>query len=261
MEIPDGWFIIRGCRCGSGRLAGDLCGVVGVVLKSVRLVAVNIDGVLLCDSFSPVIHRFVVSRGGVYSAELERAVFSQSQTEAAKVLVGLGLGESVEGVVEDFFREREVYLTESPVCVMDGVGALLGRLRALGVLVVCYGGLRREHFERYLGWCAELFDGPGYICTDGFRPGVREIAEDVFGLRCEQVLFIDDVAGVAEAARGLGASFIGCPSSFAFGFQRLLMERVGVRHVVGSLGEIDERLVAAVDAEAATGRLWWGGEV
>ncbi|GGQ66510.1 HAD family hydrolase [Streptomyces asoensis] len=224
----------------------------------VQVVAVNIDGVLLSDSFGPVIHQFVVGRGGVFSAGLERAVLSQSQVGAAGVLGSVvpglaGLG--AEEVRRLYFREREEFVRRCPVRVEEGVGELLVRLRAAGASVVCYGGLRREHFDRYLGRFASLFDGPGYVCTDGFRPGVREIAE-VFGVGCGRVLFIDDVARVGEAARDAGAAFIGRPSSFVHSFQRRLMAEAGVRHVVGSLGEIDERLLRVVDAEAAAGLVW-----
>ena len=81
----------------------------------------------------------------------------------------------------------------------------------------------------------------------------REIAEDVFGLRCDQALFIDDVARVAEAARALGAAFIGHPTTYEHSFQRRLMREAGVRHLVGSLDAIDESLLRTVDAEAAAG--------
>ncbi|MDX3646462.1 HAD family phosphatase, partial [Streptomyces sp. MB09-02B] len=216
-----------------------------------RLVAVNIDGVLLNDTFSPVFHRFVVGRGGRYTAELERTVLSQSQLGAAAAL-GVA-GATPQEVVEAYFAEREEYLREHPVRVLGGVGALLGRLRATGASLVCYGGLPRAHFERYLAAYAGYFDGPGYVCTDGFRPGVREIAEDVFGLACGRALFIDDVARVAEAAQVLGARFIGHPTAYAHSFQRQLMREAGVRHVVGSLEEIDERVLGAVDAEAGAG--------
>ncbi|WP_406150634.1 hypothetical protein [Streptomyces anulatus] len=36
---------------------------------SPALPALNIDGVLLNDTFGPVIHHFVVSRGGTYTVE------------------------------------------------------------------------------------------------------------------------------------------------------------------------------------------------
>lgn len=224
-----------------------------MAVRHLRLIAVNIDGVLLNDTFSPVIHQFVVRRGGVYTAELERAVLSQPQLRAAEAL---GLPGRPEDVVEEYFRERSAYLVDHPVRVTEGADALLARLRATGAHLVCYGGLGRGHFDRHLGPYAHYFDGPGYVCTDSFRPGVREITEDVFGVRPDQALFVDDVARVAEAARDLGAAFIGHPTSYEHSFQRDLMRAAGVRHVVGSLAEIDERLLRIVDAEAAAGRQW-----
>ncbi|MBL1087645.1 HAD family phosphatase [Streptomyces actinomycinicus] len=223
-----------------------------------RLIAVNIDGVLLNDTFSPVIHRMVVRNGGVYTAELERAVLSQPQLRAA---AALGVPGSPQEVVDAYFRERSAYLADHPVRVLDGAGALLRRLRGTSAQLVCYGGLGRSHFDEHLAPYVRYFDGPRYVCTDAFRPGVREIAEDVFGLRRDQVLFIDDVARVAETARELGAAFIGHPTSFRHSFQRQLMRQAGVRHMVGSLDDIDEALVRTVDTEAAEGRLWTAGTV
>ncbi|WAX82257.1 HAD family phosphatase [Streptomyces sp. KMM 9044] len=220
-----------------------------MALRHLRLIAVNIDGVLLNDTFSPVAHRFVVDLGGVYTAEVERAVLSQPQLEAAAALGVSGV--TPEEVVKAYFRRREEYLRDHPVRVLDGAGALLGRLRATGATLVCYGGLGRSHFDRHLAPYAEYFDSPRYVCTDGFRPGIREIAEDILGLRCDQALFIDDVARVAEAAQALGAAFIGHPTSYEHSFQRQLMREAGVRHMVGSLDAIGERLLRTVDAEAA----------
>jgi phosphoglycolate phosphatase-like HAD superfamily hydrolase len=224
-----------------------------MALRHLRLIAVNIDGVLLNDTFSPVIHRFVTRHGRAYTSELEREVFSQPQLRAA---AALGLPGTPEEVVEAYFRERAQYLEEHPVRVLDGAGALLERLRSTGAQMVCYGGLGRSHFDSHLAFLSEYFDEPRYVCTDAIRPGIREIAEDVFGLRCDQVLFIDDVARVAEVAQRLGAAFIGHPSDFEHSFQRQLMREAGVSHVVGSLDEIDERLLRTVDTEAAEGRLW-----
>ncbi|THA69994.1 HAD family phosphatase [Streptomyces sp. A0958] len=229
-----------------------------MALRHLRLIAVNIDGVLLNDTFSPVIHRFVVARGGVYTTETERAVLSQSQLEAAAVLARPG--EAPTDVVAAYFREREEYLRENPVRLLDGAVELLERLRAVGgVPLVCYGGLGREHFDRYLASCVQYFDEPRYVCTNAFRPGLREIAEDVAGLRCDQVLFIDDVARVAEAARGLGAAFVGHPTDYEHSFQRDLMRDAGARHVVDSLHAVDEELLRTIDSEAAEGCLWPAG--
>jgi phosphoglycolate phosphatase-like HAD superfamily hydrolase len=224
-----------------------------MTLQHLRLIAVNIDGVLLNDTFSPVIHRFVVNNGGRYTAELERAVLSQPRLRAAAAISSAA---PPEQVVEAYFLERERYLAQHPVRLLEGAQRLLHRLRGLDTPLICYGGLDRTHFERHLGSLAHHFDTPRYVCTDGFRPGVREIAEDLYHLRCDQVLFIDDVARVAETARTLGAAFIGHPSAYRHSFQEQLMREAGVRHLVRSLDDIDDGLLHRIDHEAATSRIW-----
>lgn len=226
-------------------------------LQQIQLAAVNIDGVLLNDTFSPVIHRFITRRGGSYDAATEREIFSQTQLTACKALgVAAGMTESPEEIRDLYFAEREEHLAKDPIRVLDGAAELLRRLRALGLSTICYGGLERTHFDRHLGELAPLFDAPEYVCTNDFRPGVQEIVRDVFGLEPAQVVFIDDVARVAEVAKGLGVPFVGHPSGFEHGHQGELMRGVGVRHVVGSLTEIDEDLLRTVDAEAAAGTVW-----
>ncbi|MET3987073.1 HAD family hydrolase [Streptomyces sp. PvR034] len=226
-------------------------------LGHLRLAAVNIDGVLLGDTFSPVIHQFVTSRGGTYDADVERAVFSQSRTVAARALgAAAGLDWTPERVLEVYFEERAAYLAEHPLTVLPGAEQLLHRLRALGLRTVCYGGLDKAHFDTHLGRYAHLFDEPGYVCTNDFRPGIQEIAVDTFGVAYDEAVFIDDVARVSEAARALRVPFIGHPSRFPHGFQASLMREVGVRHVVGSLDEIDEELLRTLDGEAAAGLSW-----
>ncbi|MGK4581937.1 HAD family phosphatase [Kitasatospora sp. HPMI-4] len=226
-------------------------------LSRLKAAAVNIDGVMLNDTFSPVIHRFITSRGGEYSAETERRIFSQRQADAAVVIAeAAGLDWSPERVLEAYFQERDEYLERDPNRVLDGAVQLVERLRGLGLRTVCYGGLDRSHFDRHLGAHAGLFDEPGYVCTNDFRPGVTEIVTEVFGLGHDEVLFIDDVARVAEHARPLGVPFIGHPSDFEHGHQRQLMREAGVRHIVDSLDAIDESLVRILDAAAEAGLLW-----
>lgn len=228
-------------------------------LGRLRLAALNIDGVLLNDTFSPVIHGFVVGRGGVYTADTERAVFSQPQHIAGRNMAAAVPQElSGEEALAAYFEEREVYLAEHPVTVLDGAIDLVRRLRALGLRTVCYGGLPAPHFDRFLGEWAELFDGPRYVCTNDFRPGIHEITTEVFGLEHGEALFVDDVAKVAETARDLDVPFIGHPSPFVHSFQRQLMRDAGVRHVVDSLEAIDEQLIRAIDAEAVRGTVWSG---
>ncbi|MFI8326323.1 HAD family hydrolase [Streptomyces sp. NPDC085529] len=226
-------------------------------LRHLRLAAVNIDGVLLNDSFSPVIHHFVVSRGGAYTAEVERQVFSQPQQVASAYMAGVvNVPMTSQEALEAYFVERDAYLREHPVRLLDGAVALVRRLRDLGLSTICYGGLGKEHFDRFLGEWSHLFDGPGYVCTNDFRPGIREITTEVFGLGHDQVVFIDDVARVAESAKALGVPFIGHPSTFEHSHQRQLMKEAGVRHLVDSLHAIDETLLRTVDAEAACGTVW-----
>ncbi|MFF8972857.1 HAD family phosphatase [Streptomyces sp. NPDC014995] len=228
-------------------------------LGTLRLAALNIDGVLLNDTFSPVIHHFVTSRGGTYSADLERRIFSQPQLVAGRVLAEAGgLSTSPAETIGIYLREREQYLRDHPVRILDGAVELLRRLRRLGLRTICYGGLDASHFERYLGDVADLFDAPGYVCTNDFRPGIHEITVELAGLDHHEVLFVDDVARVAETARDLGVAFIGHPSDFAHGHQRRLMREAGVRHLVGALDEIDEPLLRRIDAEAAAGTVWGG---
>ena len=223
-------------------------------LPHLRLAAVNIDGVLLNDTFSPVIRQMVVERGGRYTADVEYRLFSQSQLAAAAVFAEAAkVTLAPQEVLELYLEERERYLAHTPVRVLEGAAGLLARLRGLGLRVVCYGGLDKAHFDRHLGHLAGFFDPPGYVCTDRFRPGIREIAREIFRLPYDRVLFIDDVARVAEEAHRLGAAFIGRPGDFAHGHQHALMRRIGVRHVVRSLREIDAELLAAVDGEAAAG--------
>ncbi|MGF1430174.1 HAD family phosphatase [Kitasatospora sp. LaBMicrA B282] len=226
-------------------------------LNQLKAAAVNIDGVILNDTFSPVIHHFVTSRGGRYSAEVERRVFSQRRAEAAAAIAeAAGLDWPLEQVLEVYFQERAEYLERHPNRILDGALDLVGRLRALGLRTVCYGGLDRTHFDQHLGAHAELFDEPQYVCTNDFRPGVREIVTEVFGLDYAEVLFIDDVAAVAEHAKALGVPFVGHPSDFELGHQRQLMNEAGVQHVVASLDAVDEPLLRALDAAAASGDLW-----
>ncbi|MFG2463772.1 HAD family phosphatase [Streptomyces sp. NPDC048523] len=223
-------------------------------LPHLRLAAVNIDGVLLNDTFSPLIRQMVLERGGQYTADVEYKLFSQSQLVAARAFAEAAqVTLSPQELLETYLQERERYLAHTPVRVLEGAADLLALLRGLGLRTVCYGGLERAHFERHLGHLAHFFDGPGYVCTDRFRPGIREITREVFRLPYDRVLFIDDVARVAEEAHRLGVPFIGRPGDFEHGHQHTLMRRIGVRHVVRGLREIDGALLRRVDGEAAAG--------
>ncbi|MFE9251233.1 HAD family phosphatase [Streptomyces sp. NPDC007088] len=225
--------------------------------ERLRLALLNIDGVLLNDTFSPVIYDFVTKRGGRYTAQTERDIFSQPQ-HVAGIRMAQAVAEPLTGpeALEAYFAERERYLQQRPVAVSRGAVDLLHRLRGLGLKLVSYGGLPKTHFDTYLGAYEDLFDGPGYVCTNDFRPGIHEIATQTFGLKHDEVIVVDDVARVAEEARALNASFIGHPSAFEHSFQRDLMAEAGVRHLVSRLDEIDAGLLRRIDADAAAGKSW-----
>lgn len=230
-------------------------------LRKIRLVALDSDGVLLNDTYSPVIERFVTKHGGTYTAEVERAVWGSPQLAAGhNMALACKLPWSGKETIAAFFEEREEYLKTHQVEVVDGAEQLLATLRETGVRVVCYGGRNREYtFDKYLGHLREYFDAEvPYVDVNDFRPGMKEIARDVFGYAYDEVLFVDDINRVAEVAKALGAGFLGVPASLPHNFQRAEMELTGVRHAVDDIKRIDGELLAQVDRELADGTLWGG---
>ncbi len=75
----------------------------------------------------------------------------------------------------------------------------------------------------------------------------------IFASNKNEILFIDDVASVAENAKKLNTPFIGGPST---AFQELKMIEAGVEHLVYSIREIDKELLLKVDKKAASGKFW-----
>jgi pyruvate,water dikinase len=230
-------------------------------MKKIRLVALDSDGVLLNDTYSPVIERFVTRHGGSYSAEVERAVWGSPQLAAGQnMALACRLPWSAEETIAAFFRERDEYLTQHPVEVSSGAEQLLETLRRTGVRVTCYGGRNREYtFDRYLGHLAGYFDAQiPYVDVNDFRPGVKEIVRDIFGYEFDEVLFVDDINRVAEVAKALGSGFLGVPASLPHNAQREEMLRTGVRYLVDDIRDIDVPLLERIDEELAAGTLWRG---
>jgi len=171
---------------------------------------------------------------------------------------GLPLPWSAKETAAAFFAEREAYLKDHPIEVLPGVRELLAALRDLGVCVTCYGGRDRQYtFDTHLGQLSEYFDPEfPYIDVNDFRPGVKEIVRDIFGVRFDEAVFIDDINRMAEVARALGTGFIGVQAGVPHDFQRAEMLATGVRHLVDDIRQIDARLLARVDRELADGTLW-----
>jgi beta-phosphoglucomutase-like phosphatase (HAD superfamily) len=230
-------------------------------LAKIRLVALDSDGVLLNDTYSPVIERFVTRHGGEYTAAVERSVWGSPQLAAGQnMALACRLPWSAKETIAAFFAERDEYLKTHPVEVMPGAAELLATLREAGVRVTCYGGRNREYtFDRYLGHLSGFFDAEiPYVDVNDFRPGTKEIVRDVFGYRFDEAVFVDDINRVAEVTKALDTGFIGVPASMPHNFQRAEMARTGVRYMVDDIRQIDLALLEKVDKELAAGTLWQG---
>ncbi|WP_405792599.1 HAD family hydrolase [Streptomyces sp. NBC_01506] len=229
------------------------------MLQQIRLVALDTDGVLINDTYSPVIERFVTMHGGTYTAEVERSVWGSPQLAAGQnMALACRLPWTARETIDAFFRERDAYLQDHPVEVLDGAEQLLNTLREAGVRVVCYGGRNREYtFDRHLGHLARYFDAEiPYVDVNGFRPGTKEIVREIFDYRFDECVFVDDINRVAEVANALDTGFIGVPASMPHNFQRPEMEATGVRHMVDDIRQIDGELLATIDKELVAGTHW-----
>jgi beta-phosphoglucomutase-like phosphatase (HAD superfamily) len=228
-------------------------------LAKIRLVALDSDGVLLNDTYSPVIERFVTKHGGTYTAAVERGVWGSPQLAAGQNLaLACKLPWSARDTLTAFFQDREEYLKEHPIEVNANATALLTTLHEAGVRVVCYGGRTREYtFDRHLGHLRRYFDAAiPYVDVNDFRPGVKEIVQDTFGYEFDECVFVDDINRVAEVTRRLGAGFIGVPASLPHNFQRAEMVATGVRYMVDDIKQIDMELLRKIDQDLAAGTLW-----
>lgn len=227
-------------------------------LTQLRLIAVDTDGVLLTDTYSPVIKQFVTEHGGTYTAQVERTVWGSPQLAAGQnMALACMLPWTAKETIDAFFEVREAYLADHPVQLTDGVAELLATLHATGAQVVSYGGRDKSYtYDKYLNQFAEYFDGPQYINVNDFRPGMKEIVRDVFDFGFDEVLFIDDINRVAEVTKALGAGFLGVPASMPHNFQREEMQETGVSYLVDSIGKIDRGLLEEVDEAMREGRMW-----
>jgi len=95
-----------------------------------------------------------------------------------------------------------------------------------------------------------------YICTNDFRPGIKEITKDIYNIDYDQVLFIDDVNTVAEKAKELNVPFIGIPSCEEWSYQKSDMSQTGVNHIVKSIRDINLELLNTIDSEVANHKVW-----
>lgn len=224
--------------------------------QHLKLVCLNLDGVLLPDTFSPVMHRMLTAHGVAYTSELERLMLSQPREVAGSIMASAArLPWTWQQVVTEFFAERERYLADNPMTLSKGAGELIDLLSEAGATLICYGGMDRAAYDEFLGPWRDRFAQPEYISTNDFRPGIREII-NYYGVAADRALFIDDVNRFAEFAKDIGVAFVGVPTDHPHSFQREHMVETGVRHLAWSLPDIDETLLDQVDFEASTGMIW-----
>ncbi|MFR6452611.1 MAG: HAD family hydrolase, partial [Streptococcus sp.] len=205
-------------------------------MKNIKMIAVDIDGVLLEDTFSPILYRLAKKYHKTYSQELEVNTFSQNRQEAAIFLKSyFEKDSSLEMMIQEYFEERDRYLNGRNTTINSGVSQFLNMLKALEIPLVCYGGLEEGEIDP--SFTVFLSNFQEYICTNDFRPGLKEIISK-YNLDFTDVLFIDDVAKVALEAKKFDIPFIGVPSSHEWGFQKQLMQKAGVKYMVSSIEEI-----------------------
>ena len=228
-------------------------------MKTIKLIACDVDGVLVTDTFSPVLYNMVTKAGGQYTREYERNVFSRPRKEGSGYArKKYNLNASDTDLISAYFKEREEYLKTHDHGVIEGVKDFMELVNSLDIRLVCYGGLS-EH-ELFSGFKDYMHYFEQYICTNDFRPGIKEITRDIYGLEFNQVLFIDDVNTVAEVAKANNVPFIGIPANFAWGFQKQEMIDTGVRYILDSVRDIDRALLDRIDYEASIGTVWSNGE-
>lgn len=222
-------------------------------MKKIKLIAVDIDGVLVEDTFSPIMFNLSSKFGIRYDREFERNIFSRPQKEASEYAAKI-TGNDCDTMIKNYFEEREKYLNIYGCNVNEGVPEFLELLASLNVHLVYYGGLPKEKIVSSFKKYEHYFEQ--YICTNDFRPGIKEITKDIYGLGYNEVIFIDDVNTVAEVAKKNKVPFIGITSCFSWGFQKQDMIATGVRYLFDSVKYININLLERIDYEASVGTVW-----
>lgn len=229
------------------------------MLKNIEYIAIDTDGVLLNDTYSPVIKKFVEKYGIEYTSSIERYVWGSPQITAGHNLsLACKLPYPGETVISDFFKLREEYLKDHPVEVMPKIEVPLELFNELGMKVISYGGRNREYsFDRFLSKYKNFFDPETpYIDINAKRPGMLQIIEEVLCCHPSEVIFIDDINRVAETCKSIGAGFIGVPASMTHNFQLTEMQHTGVKHMVNSFSNIDKEHIFSIDKMLTEGTLW-----
>lgn len=214
-------------------------------MNKIKLIAIDIDGVVLKDTYSPVLKKVIEKYNGIYTRELERNAFSRNRKEAATYIANaLNLNLTSEQLISEYFQERERYMTTHESGIEIGAIDFLTAIQELDTDILFYGGLSESELHRDIKPCMQYVNE--YVCTNDFRPGINEISK-MYGVQPSNVLFIDDVAFFAENAKKANALFIGVPSHFPFSYQKEEMHHLGVQYMVDSISSISIEMIRDID--------------
>ncbi|MCG7388446.1 HAD family hydrolase [Pantoea sp. ACRSB] len=225
-------------------------------LNKIKLVAVDVDGVLLNDTYSPAIKSFVELHGGVYTPELERLVWGSPHIAGGhNMSLTCKLPWSAQKTIDAFFNHHMKYIKAHPIEITPGAEDFLKILQEFNVRVTSYGGRTKEYiFDKYLSSLRRYFDNDKpYIDTNSIRPGVMEITRDIFKLNFDEVLFIDDINRLAEVAKFYKTAFIGTPVTT---YQKEQMLETGVRYIIPSVREFTSDMLISIDKEIVSNNHW-----
>ncbi|WP_024871223.1 hypothetical protein [Tolumonas lignilytica] len=214
-------------------------------MHRIKLIAIDIDGVVLKDTYSPVLKKVIEKYNGVYTRELERNAFSRNRKEAAMYIANaLNIKLTPTQLIGEYFKEREEYMTTHESGIEVGAVDFLRDIQELNTDIIFYGGLSESELHHDIKPCMKYVNE--YICTNDFRPGINEISK-MYGVQPSDVLFIDDVAFFAENAKKTNALFIGVPSHFPFSYQKEEMHHLGVQYMVDSISSISVEMIRDID--------------
>lgn len=225
-------------------------------LNKVKLVAVDVDGVLLTDTYSPAIKSFVELHNGVYTPELERLIWGSPHIAGGhNMSLACKLPWSAQKTIDAFFHHHTKYIETNPIEIIPGAEDFLKLLQGFNIRVTSYGGRTKEYiFDKYMPSLKKYFDrDKPYIDTNSIRPGVMEITKDIFRLNFDEVLFIDDINRMAEVAKFYKTGFIGTPVTM---YQKDQMQETGVKYIVPTVKDITEDMLMKIDLELASGSHW-----
>lgn len=237
-------------------------------MKKIKLIAVDTDGVLLEDTFSPILHDLVVENGGTYTAEMERNLFSRPHLEGAKYIrEQLKADLTLEDILKTYFERRKEYIKTHNTGFREGAIEFIKSLSNLDVMLVTYGGLQlasvKDDAYAFLPRVVSVFEDylhyfDQYVCTSNFRPGLKEIIRDMYKVEYDEALFIDDVNTVAEVAKANNVPFIGIGSEDPWSWQKSDMMKTGVKYLYDSVSRVTREVLERVDDEAYNHTVWDG---